>query len=215
MPTPSSMRLPKCKIWDDFENICRDVLNEKHKVDIAKYGRHGQKQHGIDAFFYDIDGSFIVSQSKNYYEPKTVNNLIAIIKKDISDADQRFPDMKNIIIMTSMDRDTKLQDVTLIDKRVIILFWDDIEDIVCNNNDLLKKYYPSIFNFKDPPTVITNTLVPNPSVNFIGRGDIIKKIYESLDKNTKLVLLNGIGGIGKSQICAYMYHELRDSINAK
>jgi|GEM_PF-6466862 len=60
---------------------------------------------------------------------------------------------------------------------------------------------------KGPPAVITTTSVQKPSKDFLGRDKDIEEIKESLKTAQKLVLVNGIGGIGKSQICSSMYYE--------
>ena len=46
---------------------------------------------------------------------------------------------------------------------------------------------------------------------FIGRDDIVKRIAEKIDnKNTKVLLVHGVAGIGKTEICKVVYHQLKD-----
>lgn len=60
--------------------------------------------------------------------------------------------------MTSLDRDKNIQDLILnidADFKIQIFFWDDIQTELCNDNTLLKKYYPS-FVPESPEPIITN-----------------------------------------------------------
>lgn len=60
------------------------------------------------------------------------------------------------------------------------------------------------------PKIETSTLVRRPSKFFLGRKQEIACIQRILKSNSKIVLVNGIGGIGKSQICTSMYYRYAD-----
>ena len=51
MPSPPTTDLPRPKSWDEFEDICADVLKRLWKDPyIVRNGRSGQKQHGVDIY---------------------------------------------------------------------------------------------------------------------------------------------------------------------
>jgi hypothetical protein len=145
MPTPTSMYLPKTKSEDEFENMCVDVLNHSYNKSFSRYGRKGQKQHGID-IYCDVDnGNRLVAQCKNYLLSKA-DELNTQIEKDIKAAEVQFK-IEKFIIMTSFDRDTAVQDfVSQLKKQysfnLELWFWEDIQEKVHENVNLFRKYYP-------------------------------------------------------------------------
>ncbi|WP_458397531.1 hypothetical protein [Anaerotignum sp.] len=82
------------------------------------------------------------------------------------------------IVMTSLDRDVTTQNMILnisIGFDVKILFWDDIQNKLCNNVLLLKKYYPHFFADSIVPLECKNELISN--------ANILKKQAENLSCN--------------------------------
>ena len=145
MPTAVTMVLPKSRSADEFELICKDVLSEKYNKNFVRYGRQGQKQSGIDLFFVDEDGMCVVAQCKNYFNPNTANMLISSIKKDIEATKKSGFRVKKFIAITSMDRDANVQSALEHICCDEIIFWDDIQSALCNNENLLKTHYPNVY----------------------------------------------------------------------
>ncbi len=51
MPNPPTTNLPRPKSWDEFEDICADVLKYLWKDPYTvRHGRSGQKQDGVDIY---------------------------------------------------------------------------------------------------------------------------------------------------------------------
>src|SRR5665213_735794 len=51
MPTISRSHLPQPKDWDEFEEMCADVFGaEWSDRNATRYGRQGQRQHGVDIY---------------------------------------------------------------------------------------------------------------------------------------------------------------------
>lgn len=65
-------------------------------------------------------------------------------------------------------------------------------------------------DIKHNTEVITNSLPLQPSDFFRGRDEVIDKITEILVDDAKLLILNGMGGIGKTEVCRKIF---RDAIN--
>jgi hypothetical protein len=147
MPTNPLMQLPKTKSEEEFESICTDILTDFYKKNFSRYGRSGQSQHGID-IYCDIDNEKrIVSQCKNYFSLKSTA-LTKQIENDIESATAEF-DIDTFIVMTALDRDTKIQDFISNLKSnysfsIELWFWEDIQEKILSNADLLHKYYPSL-----------------------------------------------------------------------
>lgn len=58
-----------------------------------------------------------------------------------------------------------------------------------------------------PEKILCNTPPAKPHDFFIGRADDLIAIAEKLEKNRDLLLLNGMGGIGKSMLAAAYWHK--------
>jgi len=59
------------------------------------------------------------------------------------------------------------------------------------------------------PKILTPSLGSHS--NFIGRKTELKELQTKLDSNNSLLLLNGIGGIGKSSLAAYYLSQQKDN----
>ena len=161
MPTLPLSILPKTKSPEDFELICRDVLTEKCNIEFKLYGRNGQRQNGIDLFAQEKDGSLIVAQCKNYCDENKADTLIKKMESDIKKINDIYKQkedeaknkkgekkqIKKVFLMTSYNTDTKIQDFSIGCHNkylfeIEILFWEDIEEIILDNDSILKRYYP-------------------------------------------------------------------------
>ena len=123
------------------------IVNKKYKKTFSLYGRTGQKQHGIDIYSDDFKE---VIQCKNY----TTNDIKAlkdVINRDFKEAYAYFYQEKNwqferFIVATAIDKDRK-GDESIIEHnlnnniKIEIWFWEDIQDMVLQDNELLIKYY--------------------------------------------------------------------------
>jgi len=58
-----------------------------------------------------------------------------------------------------------------------------------------------------PAKVVTISRPTQPSRFFDGRDTLIEVIENKIAKDAKLVLINGIGGIGKTEICRNLFHK--------
>lgn len=131
---------PRLKSADAFECLVRDYFRVKHGEDFQLYGRNGQKQYGVDV----VNSSQTLQvQAKNY----------ALKEKDIDEIldAHKMKGCQAFYIACSGDRDAKLQDhVSSSSKNrsfpIYILFWDDFEELLSNNENIRKKWYQSFVN---------------------------------------------------------------------
>ena len=156
-------KLPKKTDSETFEKIVRDCAKKILPSEFYLYGRKGQDQHGIDIYNPNVD---TVIQCKNY----TTNNIKALkdaIEKDYQSTVDYFLNenglpLKTFIVATSVDRDTGFQDF-VIEKnkdntiKIEVWFWEDIEEIILENTDLLLKYYkPFVIDISELKIVYTD-----------------------------------------------------------
>ena len=154
MPTPSQMCLPKPNSDSEFEDICSDILSERYGTVFQSFGRKGQCQNGIDLY---ADNFKIVAQCKNH---NNYSSIVSEIRSDYNKAITEFQ-LSKFIVATSLNRDVNTQkQISSIAQDIEILFWEDIQQIICNNNTLLQKHYPSILS-KDQsiPISVLNDMI--------------------------------------------------------
>jgi hypothetical protein len=150
MPSPSTTELPVPKSWDEFEDICSDLVSRKWRDPyVMRNGRSGQKQFGVDIIGRPVhlkgQGSGIaVAQCKRVQELKEAD-----IATEIEACYSFQPLPEEYLILTTLPRDAKLQafvrNAQWSIPRVEILFWDDLSLYLCEFDELLKKHFPRWF----------------------------------------------------------------------
>ena len=157
MPTPSTSDLPKPRDWDEFEDIVWDIFMRKWNDPKAKrYGRSGQRQHGVDIYGQpeDLSGAYVGVQCKRYAKGKF---KIETLNAEIEKAEEFEQPLAEFIIATTDKRDVGLQDeVTRINKHrkqardfsIDIMFWEDLVHEITkpDNVDLLKHHFRSWYD---------------------------------------------------------------------
>lgn len=164
MPSIPLMQLPKSRSADEFESMCKDVLTNEYRIKFKRYGKNGQKQNGIDIYAQLGGEKYAVAQCKNYFSPNSSNALIKKIEKDIKDAELIPFKIKQFIVMTSMDRDLNAQNyIETINSpfAIEIWFWEDIQERVCSDEELIEKYYPHFFKAPQIPVMERNEIISN------------------------------------------------------
>jgi len=68
-----------------------------------------------------------------------------------------------------------------------------------------------------PPHKVPKKLTPQTGlaneIDFVGRKEELQKVDELLNQNSMLLLLNGIGGIGKSTLASYYLNQHKDNFD--
>lgn len=128
---------PRLKSADAFECLVRDYFRVKHGEEFQLYGRNGQKQYGVDVV---NPSQTLQVQAKNY----------ALKEKDIKEIldAHKMKGCQAFYIACSGDRDAKLQDYVSKSSSfpIHILFWDDFEELLSNNENIRKKWYQPFVN---------------------------------------------------------------------
>lgn len=148
MPSPSTTNLPRPKSWDEFEDICADLLKRTwNDPDLVRNGRSGQPQHGVDCYGVPkyLDGAgtkkYAGAQCKN-----TDELTIEVVQKEVDKAKEFKPGLTEFFVMTTAPSDAKLQEAVRTQSwpfdRVHLKFWDDISLDLSGYDDLLQKHFP-------------------------------------------------------------------------
>ncbi len=148
MPSPPTTNLPPPKSWDEFEDICADVLKRIWGDPyIVRNGRSGQQQHGVDC--YGLPRHLGGTSAKRYAGAqckKTDSITIAVIEEEVEKSKKFRPTLTEYLIMTTAPRDTSVQQQVRAKSwpfdHVHVLFWDDISLELSGHDALLQKHFP-------------------------------------------------------------------------
>lgn len=146
MPTPSTSLLPIPNSWEEFEDICADLLKRIWKDPyVVRNGRLGQQQNGVDIYGYPAYLGGHSAKKVAGVQCKNVDRVtIAVADREAKKAMGFKPSLSEFIIMTTAVRDANLQQhirQTQLPFRFFIMAWDDICLELSGNDDLLKKHF--------------------------------------------------------------------------
>jgi len=170
MPSFTTAKIPKPKSWSEFEDIVSDIIQIYWKDPfIVRNGRQGQGQQGVDIYGkpFNLDGGYAGVQCKD----KNISEKEVI--KEIKKAEEFKPALKEIVIATTSERDSVLQEkIRLIDESRInekkfsvrILFWEDICLKLAESDELMIKHFPSFVQRTNSLENIRNVILGS-SVN--------------------------------------------------
>lgn len=148
----AAQEIPKPKNWQDFQRGCVVLFQAELKDPHAQeYGRHGQKQRGIDVLGRrNGDPTRLVGvQCRRYVEPLKYADML----KDCREALQIKAGLKEIIFATTAPSDTKATDAVLEVERVLrseghdltvaLYSWSDLELKICQHPPALAFFFPA------------------------------------------------------------------------
>ena len=142
--------LPKLPDDKSFENLCCDIMKTKSPIGFTVYGRNGQKQNGVDILPTFSGGPYI--QCKNFQDKdkKTKDRFIEEITDDYNNAISTYDDCKQFWVFTALNSDVyiinKIKYLSNDNKPIALFFWEDITKEILYHPDLLKIYFPYLFN---------------------------------------------------------------------
>lgn len=127
---------------DEFERLCLLVARDRYGPEFYRYGRHGQKQYGIDIYSAYYDGKCL--QCKLHRKETSDKVLIRELGKDLQEAKQKFRGLREFIFAVSVETRPPIQDActALSDSivRVIPWFWDQLQQQIAHSKWLLRYY---------------------------------------------------------------------------
>ena len=151
MPTIATSRLPAPTGWDEFEDICKSAFSLRWaNTALARHGRQGQKQNGVDIYGMNAVHKMLGVQCKN-----TVAGITEqLIESECTNAESFHPPLSELHIATTADRDANIQMFarTLSEERlkkglfpVHLSFWPDIVSDLGRDESVARQHYPQFF----------------------------------------------------------------------
>ncbi|WP_186197664.1 hypothetical protein [Burkholderia gladioli] len=147
MPSPIETYLPVPEGFQAFEKIVCTCANLRWDTkDFRLHARTGQGQYGVDVYGHDKENRFIAYQCKNM--PDGIS--MATIRDEIAKAEEFKPAIEHFCIATSAKKDGAVErEVLQLSKQrkeqskftVDVLFWPDLQDLLCQSQDALHAHY--------------------------------------------------------------------------
>ena len=150
MPSPTTTDLPIPKSWDEFEDICADLLKRLwHDPYVVRHGRAGQRQHGVDIYGKPVHLQGCGSGSAGAQCKRVVELTEGDIRNEIEQTPEFVPKLEEFLILTTLKRDASLQKYVRTQdwpiNRVEILFWEDLSLQFSEFDELLQKHFSGWF----------------------------------------------------------------------
>ncbi|MBV7439844.1 hypothetical protein KRX57_00245 [Weeksellaceae bacterium TAE3-ERU29] len=203
--------LPKPKSPETFENLVCDIANSLYKTtSFNLYGRKGQKQKGIDIISFDLNTIIQCKlRSLNINKRETKLNFINEIIKDINNIFSNGFKPSKIIIATTIENDTTIQDylnTTLLFNNIgcTIEFWSwtKISSEMFLFKNIVNKYY----SYRDDSIELARIEVLNKSIyqksktherlyefkNIKNKNQLPIFDFSFINNSDKTILLNSI-----------------------
>lgn len=154
---------------DDWEEICVYLMqflvfkNTECHVQYQRYGRRGERQHGVDLIPINGDYGFYAQCKHKSMAVLTANEILEDLNKT-----ELFPHkIKKFVVLTTSNRDTSVQNQFVIQQYihknsnnpegfpVHIIYWETVSDLTWLPTLFQTRFFPSLFknifiNQQDP-----------------------------------------------------------------
>ena len=214
--TFSSIQLPKPDNWQDFEKniaiLFRRVLNDPNT---QANGRSGQDQHGVDVYGQREGTHWVGVQCKQKLD-KAVTEVE--LRKEVSKAKGFTPAIKEFILVTTAQRDQKIQTVAREIQEEIendpasftvsVWGWEDLCEHVDLYDDVRQSFDPTWSSSAQKTADLTQTIANDVQAMQLDHSKKLDRLFSiaqaSSDQNDT-ALIGQIKG----------YHEVNENGNSK
>lgn len=197
-----------------FQEFCKDLFNYIFNTEsFQHYKTKGARQNGIDIFSTSHKMVIQVKKKKILrYDKDLEKELSNDLYTCIDLAKKLNIKFSKFILITTTKRFGSIQDkAALLSKQnpfeVSFWSWEDIEPYITRFPELIKKYYPTYFNSQNIKATFLTDIPRIEEKEVIGRSDYLEELEMLILKPKKIVMLSGIGGIGKSTIAKYFVNK--------
>lgn len=194
MPSPTTTDLPIPRSWDEFEDICADLLKRLwHDPYVVRNGRDGQRQHGVDIYGKPVHLQGCGSGIAGVQCKRVVELTEGDIRNEIEQATEFVPKLEKYLILTTLKRDASLQEYVRTQdwpiNRVEILFWEDLSLQLSEFDELLQKHFPGWFQKRTTKEDLIQRLSEADPEDFEYSEDgLICQYFYKADVNLRLVM---------------------------
>ena len=160
MPTLAMIEFPRCRSWEELEELCWDLFRtEWNDPNAVRIGRQGQAQDGVDVYGRRSGrGPYIGVQCKVHGSQRVLT--LREVQAEVRKAEGFDPPLGELIIATTAPRDAALQrEIRLLTQErerggrfaVYVRFWEDLTSRLALDRDMARRHYPQFFEAMEPP----------------------------------------------------------------
>jgi NB-ARC domain/Restriction endonuclease len=218
--------------WPDFERLCLRLAERLGDVEHAQiYGTPGQNQKGIDIYARLADGDYYVFQCRRTKRMGPANITQAVSDFLASDWAGRASTfvLCAVVTFTQTQRADRAEEeaARLRERGKVFLPWgrDKLSESLRTKPDLVRRFFGEAWElaFCGPPSSATSALalpqlweVREPTRTFGYRDEELAAISDAAEGTgaaPSVVVLHGLGGVGKTQLAAGWARLHRDDFN--
>lgn len=188
-----------------FQEFCKDLLNSVYSTkSFQTYKTKGSEQHGIDIFSIQHEIVAQCKKKKRLRSDKSLEiELLSDFRNSIELTKGHVSKFKTFILLTTTKRYGNVQDYAiklseLNSFEVLFWSWEDIEPYIADFELLRNKYYPHLWSSENLYPKILTYIPKIDEKEIIGRKNELSVLKKKFDETNKIVLVSGIGGVGKS-----------------
>lgn len=163
----NSFNIPPLKNWQDFERLCRKLMSDVYGRNFQLWGRHGQRQNGVDAYL-NSDGNFIALQCKGRSGGFGKSLSISDVDNALLEI-EKFPHIINqLIILTTADDDVAIQNyveylnngnLKKANLKLSVLGWSSITNLIAERPKIQEQFFRHFFYSKFPLKIMLIFLI--------------------------------------------------------
>jgi hypothetical protein len=176
------------RAWDEFEDMCYQLASaEGPLTGLTKYGRRGQKQHGVDIVGQRISSrtEWVGYQCKLKTEHLKARLTSAEIEEEYEKSKGFAPALSHLIFATTSARDTAVLDVVNAHNAsphrrhtLEVWAWEDVCDRLDRHDEVARLFYPERFPAAElvhgPNGGISLVLTPGRAENKAGLAAFVQ-----------------------------------------
>ena len=196
MPSPPTTDLPRPNSWDEFEDICADILKRMwNDPYIVRNGRSGQRQQGVDSYGMPKHLGGPIAKKYAGAQCKKADALtIEIIQEEVTKSKEFTPSLTEYLVMTTAPRDAKVQEQVRMQTwpydRVHVVFWEDISLELSGHDDLLQKHFPGWMKRTTTEEQVLNMILSSKPQDF-RYDDSTGEFFHRADVSLRIVYERG------------------------
>lgn len=183
--THNGMTTPQKKAMDAIKIAYAEIAPESLEIDCDK--------------FLEESGAFVQNVKNSLFPEEHIEHCEIVFqhfKRNLWNAFKKRQTVLNEIILKKQENHSQDSEALRSELQSLQLVVNELSKLVC----LLQEEQSESF-------IISREANIRATEYFIGRENVIQKIQEKIKNREKLLLVSGLGGMGKTHLCRYLFQQ--------